>query len=411
MGFRMRCLSKYPALTTALSFLMVAALPNAEAQPSASSPWTTEVINSHALGKRTIYIATPTDYEHTSARYPVLILLDGNDIPMFRLVIAQAAYLADNSNGFPQLIVVGIVNGADRIYDMTPPATGTSVGMFPATGGAPAFASFILDEVLPLIRSKYRTHPTTLLAGHSAGGLFALDIAATKPGAFQGIIATSPSLWYNDSSLVVTYSDKIAKSPIGQRVFASSGGLERDIDATTRRFAARLDSLTPGGGFFRYRRYPDDIHSLTPMEGFSDGLRFVFDPISFSHLAIAYLDYANADSMSLDAALRSSEKTYDSAAALLGLPGMLPEDVVNTLGYRLVTKKKPGLAISVFERNVRSYPLSVNVYDSLGDGFLAAGDTASAIAKFKLSVAMARKTGVPIPEETQSKLNALTHRK
>ena len=394
-----------------LTMLVLCAAIEASAQTPSTEPWTTETINSPTLGKRTLYVATPDDYRSRTKRYPVLVMLDGNDISMLKLFIAQAAYLADNVPGFPEFIVVGVANGPDRIYDMTTPATGSSVGMFKATGGAAAFTAFILDDVLPLVRSKYRTLPSTVLAGHSAGGLFGVYVAATRPGEFQGIIACSPSLWYNDSSVVITYSDMIAKSPKAQRLFASSGGLEHDIDVTTQHFARRLDSLTGGSATFSYHRYPDDTHSLTPMEGWSDGLRFVFGPLSMDHLELAHLDYAHADSSALEAALRSSEHDYAIAAGALGLPPQLPEDILNNIGYRFLTRKKPKLGVAVFERNVQAYPESINVYDSLGDGFLAAGDTASAIVNFKLSAARARKTGVAVPEETQSKLDALTRRR
>ena len=40
-----------------------------------------------------------------------------------------------------------------------------------------------------MVRSKYRTLPATILVGHSFGGLFALEVAAKRPGAFAGIIA------------------------------------------------------------------------------------------------------------------------------------------------------------------------------------------------------------------------------
>src|SRR5262249_27828174 len=147
----------------------------ARAQPVAPPPWTEIVIPSKTIGNRTIRVATPVEYARGSERYPVLISLDAEDEPQLRLAIAQAAYLADNSDSVPPLIVVGIVNGPDRIHDMTPPATGSSVANFKTAGGASAFADFILSDVLPTVRARYRTLPTTILTGHSAGGLFALD--------------------------------------------------------------------------------------------------------------------------------------------------------------------------------------------------------------------------------------------
>ena len=390
-----------------LGALLVAGSFTGIAQSSAGMPWTTKTIDSHALGKRTIYVSTPPEYAIGTSHYPVLILLDGEDAPQFRLVIAGVSYLVDNDPGFPPLIIVGIVNGSDRIHDMTPPATGSSVKDFKNAGGASAFTSFIVDEVLPHVRQRYRTFPTTILAGHSAGGLFALDVAANRPGAFQGIISVSPALWFDDSTLVVAYSDKIVQSPVQQRIFVASGGFEKDIDVTSRQFAARMDAIKGVNVAFRYLRYPYDTHSLTPMSGFADGLRFVFEPITSARLTISDLDAGSADSAKLEAAFHSSERIFAAAAKSLGLPGDLPESVVNSLGYRLLSHHKPHLAISVFERNVRSYPGSINVYDSLGDGFLAAGDTASAVSNFRNAVAVAKQTGVPVQEETERKLEAL----
>jgi predicted alpha/beta superfamily hydrolase len=382
----------------------------AVAQDSSRTPWVQEVVNSPALGKRVVYVATPDGYAHGIQRYGVLVLLDADDSPQFRLGIAQAAYLADNEPGIPPLIVVGIVNGADRLHDMLPPATGSSVQEFKTAGGAAAFADYIVGQVLPMVRAKYRTLPMTMLAGHSAGGLFAVDVAATRPGAFQAIIAMSPSLWYNDSSLVVTYADAIAKSPVRPRLFATSGGLESDIDITTRRFAQRLDSIMPSTHTFAYQRYPNDTHALTPLSSLPDGLRFAFEPVSLRGLPVSTVD-PTADSATVFSALSASEASYAKGARSLLLPDALPEPVINRLGYRVLGRSKnPALAIAVFELNVKRYPKSVNVYDSLADGYLAAGDTTAAIAQLRRAVAVGHETGAPVPSETSAKLAKLLQR-
>jgi predicted alpha/beta superfamily hydrolase len=369
----------------------------------------TDTINSRALGQRAIYVATPEGYAEGRSRYPILVLLDANDHAMFRLWITQAAYLAGNSPGIPSVIAVGIPNGSDRIHDMTPPATGSSVKEFPNAGGAAAFADFIIDEVLPNVRARYRTLPSVVLTGHSAGGLFALDVAAHRPGAFNGIVATSPAIWYDDQTLVDIYADLLGGSRSHARIFFSSGGDEPDIAAACKRFAELLGANPSLSGTFSYRTYPDETHQLTPMS-FADGVRFVFDPVSSDHLAIEHLDFDKVDSAGLNDALHSSESTYAAAARSLGLSARLPERMLNRLGYRLLGHNKVLLAISVFKRNVQAYPNSVNVYDSLGDGFLAAADTVSALAQLRKAVEVAHRTGVPVPEETQRKLEALEAR-
>src|SRR5712675_2173036 len=172
---------------------------------------------------------------------------------------------------------------------MTPVTAAIHAKEFPTAGGVTAFSDFIVDEVLPHVRAKYRTLSTTLLAGHSFGGLVALEVAANKPGVFNGVIAMSPSLWWNDSSGIVSYSDAIARAAKGERLFVTSGGLEPDIDRTTTHFTQRMDSLKPALIAFGHQRYPKNSHNMMPAPSLVDGLRFVFKPISVASLPISML--------------------------------------------------------------------------------------------------------------------------
>src|SRR5258706_11674560 len=178
-----------------LSLLCVLASP-AVAQDSTITLWTREVLNSSRLNEqRTILIATPEGYRTGTKRYPVLVILDAEDRPQFNLALANVAFLA-NRSAIPSLIVVGITNGKDRTHDMTPVTGAAHAKDFPTAGGATAFSDFIVDEVLPLVRSKYRTLPTTILAGHSFRGMVALEIAGDKPRVLQGVIATTATPWW-----------------------------------------------------------------------------------------------------------------------------------------------------------------------------------------------------------------------
>ena len=392
----------------ALVALLVLASP-AYAQDTASAPWTREVLKSVKLNEqRTLFVATPDGYQGSTARYPVLVLLDANDRPQFTAAVANVRFLASR-NAIPPLIVLGIVNGKDRTHDMTPPATGPTAKSFPTAGGVGALTDFIVDEAIPMIRSKYRTLPTTILAGHSFGGLYALHVAATKPGIFAGIIAMSPSLWWNDTTVAVTYADAIAKATATPRLFATSGGLEASIDRSTRRFVSRLDSIKPASLAFAFRHYPDDTHGLTPAPSLVDGLRFVFEPVTLTKLPINQLR-PGVDSATVVNAVIETEQTYARGAKSLGLPEHLPEPVLNSLGYTVLQGlKMPNVAIWMFRRNATYYPESANVYDSLGDALLAKGDTSAAKAEFRRVGDVAVRGGKPMPDETRQKLDALEH--
>jgi predicted alpha/beta superfamily hydrolase len=379
------------------------------AQDTTVAPWGREVVTSARLNEqRTIVVATPDGYQGSRERYPMLVLLDADDRVQFALAVANVRFLASRT-AIPPLIVVGVVNGKDRTRDMTPPATGSTAKNFPTAGGAAWLADFVIDEALPVIRSKYRTLPTTILAGHSFGGLFAVHVAATRPGAFAGIIAISPALWWNDSIGVVSYGSVIARSATPQRLFVTSGGLEPEIDRATQRFASRVDSLKSTTLSFSYRRYPDDTHGLTPAPSLVDGLRFVFEPVSLTKLPTARLG-PRSDSAAVVTAVVETERAYAAGARSLGLPELLPEQVLNQLGYNvLLGLKKPDLAVWVFRRNVALYPESANAYDSLGDAFVAKGDTAAAKAAFTRAVEVALRTGHPVLAESRRKLRELEH--
>jgi hypothetical protein len=53
------------------------------------------------------------------------------------------------------------------------------------------------------------------------------------------------------------------------------------------------------------------------------------------------------------------------------------------------------------------YPESANVYDSLGDAFVAKGDTTAAKAEFRRAVDVATRTGHPVLGESRRKLTEL----
>lgn len=62
------------------------------------------------------------------------------------------------------------------------------------------------------------------------------------------------------------------------------------------------------------------------------------------------------------------------------------EERLNNLGYSLLQQNKIAAALAVFKVNVELYPQSANVYDSLGEAYMAHGDQALAVANYKKSL-------------------------
>lgn len=62
------------------------------------------------------------------------------------------------------------------------------------------------------------------------------------------------------------------------------------------------------------------------------------------------------------------------------------ESALNTLGYQLLGIKEIRAAIEIFRLNVEAYPQSFNVYDSLGEAYMANADDSLAIENYKRSL-------------------------
>jgi glyoxylase-like metal-dependent hydrolase (beta-lactamase superfamily II) len=65
---------------------------------------------------------------------------------------------------------------------------------------------------------------------------------------------------------------------------------------------------------------------------------------------------------------------------------LVDERSFNALGYRLLGEGRTGEAIAVFEMNVEGFPDSWNVYDSLAEGCMTAGDKQRAIELYRKSL-------------------------
>lgn len=64
------------------------------------------------------------------------------------------------------------------------------------------------------------------------------------------------------------------------------------------------------------------------------------------------------------------------------------EEDLNSFGYRLMGRKRLEDAVQLFLLNVRRFPSSPNVYDSLGEAYLAQGDARSALLAYEKVLAL-----------------------
>lgn len=178
------------------------------AQTKNSKPFVlgyTEEIESKILSeKRTINIYLPEGYKpNDTLHYPVIYLLDGGADEDFIHTVGLVQYNNFSwINRVPLSIVVGIAN-TDRKRDFTfPSQVETEKKRYPSSGGSAKFIEFIEKELQPYIEKNYKSTRGKTLIGQSLGGLLASEILFEKPQLFDQYIIISPSLWWNDGSLL-----------------------------------------------------------------------------------------------------------------------------------------------------------------------------------------------------------------
>lgn len=186
---------------------------NAQLKTETNKPFifgTIDEIHSKILAeKRILNIYLPYGYsKNDTISYPVTYLLDGSADEDFIHVVGLYQF-----NNFPWIdrvpksIVVGIAN-VDRKRDfLYPTKIAEDQKRNKTSGNSAKFISFIETELQPYIEKKFRTNNSKTIIGQSAGGLLATEILLKKPHLFNKCVIISPSLWWDNGSLLSEKSE------------------------------------------------------------------------------------------------------------------------------------------------------------------------------------------------------------
>jgi predicted alpha/beta superfamily hydrolase len=173
-----------------------------------------EIQSEQLAEKRVLNIYLPEGYsKNDTLKYPVIYLLDGSADEDFIHVVGLVQF---NTfpwiNRIPKSIVVGIAN-IDRKRDFTYPTTlEEDKKRYKTAGKSEKFIAFLEKELQPYIEQNYKTTPSKTIIGQSLGGLLATEILLKKPTLFNKYIIISPSLWWDDASLLKIPSSILEES-------------------------------------------------------------------------------------------------------------------------------------------------------------------------------------------------------
>ncbi|KIO78471.1 esterase [Pedobacter lusitanus] len=212
-----------------LSFILFANIARSQNQDKSATVQTTprpfelgitdEIQSAQLSEKRILNIYLPEGYHaDIKTSYPVIYLLDGSANEDF-VHIAGLVQFCTMIQAMPKSIVVGIAN-IDRRRDFTfPTSIQEDIKDFPTAGASEKFMAFIEKDLQPYMEKKYRTNASKTIIGQSLGGLFATEVLLKKPSLFNNYIIISPSLWWNNQSLLAA-APQLLKSLADQTIKA-----------------------------------------------------------------------------------------------------------------------------------------------------------------------------------------------
>lgn len=229
-----------------------------------------------------IYLAGATK---ATEPVPAVLFMDGDD----QFDAAVKAYHRERKAGkVPELLLVGVgydasytKPGNKRVRDYTPTAMKTEDG----SGEAAAFLQFLASTLWPELANRHALREDARgLAGHSLGSLLAVYALFQKPSPaspgpfFDRILASAPSLWWDDRSILRIAEDaRRDGAAIPAKLFLSVG--EEDTPSMTGDLALFEQQLA-AAPFPRLqvtsRRFPGHNHYDVLEIAFAEGLRTLY---------------------------------------------------------------------------------------------------------------------------------------
>ncbi len=341
----------------------------------------THTITSKVMGEqRKVMINLPSSYaKNKDKSYPVLYVLDGGS--HFHQTTGITNWLSESTATIPELIVVGIPN-TDRGRDFSPTPADDKGNL----QGAEKFMGFFEKELLPYINKNYRTAPYKVLTGHSMGGMFGLNVLATKPDLFNAFILMSPWLLsQNPDTSVLTKSINFIKSKtqLPKYVFVTLGE-EPDLRPSFDQLVTALENNTAKEFVWQSKVIKGATHMSVVGASVNEGLQAVFSDLQ--------LDMTSDTVKAGPAAIIKYYKTLSSTKYGFDISA---ESTLMELGRNLFFAGKIKQSEAALKMAVQVYPESVEGYYSLSYLYQQGKDFEQALQAVDKAIALLKKAKSP----------------
>lgn len=262
---------------------------------------------------RQLKIKLPKNYDPSSdIKHPVIIVFDGDYL--FEPVVGQVSFQT-YFDEMPESIIVGIVQGYERVYD----SYFDEVSGLPIESGA-RFYQFVGEELLPYIDATYKTSKFRVAVGHDVMGNFINSFLVSDKPLFQAYINLSPDLKGNMGENI---ANKI--SSMKEDIFyylATSDGDFASIQKTVGALDSKLKSIDNKALTYYYDELKGDSHYTMVTGALTKAFDQIFDiykPLDEKELNEKVLTYKGT----LD---HYMEKRYSRIESLFGIDKPITEE-------------------------------------------------------------------------------------
>jgi tetratricopeptide (TPR) repeat protein len=211
--------------------------------------------------------------------------------------------------------------------------------------------------------------------------VFASYTLFTRPELFNAFITASPFLMYDNKFVIKEAESNLDKlSNIERRLYITLGD-EPAYHESLNEFTSLLEDKAKALKW-DYQIFNDEDHGSIPVISLLKGLKYIYSDFQLSMETAtqgleAILDHYSLVKSRYDYTVDISEPTF------------------NIIGYRLLQNREIDKAINVFEHNVKLYPESANVYDSLAEALEQTGRIKEAAENYKTAITIGKKINDP----------------
>ena len=306
---------------------------------------------------RKIWINTPEFYELRKDSLHLVFLLDGNNKSLFDYTVASKRFLEGNSIDLsdykaPQSIIIGIEQAENRWNDF-----GDSIN-------SQKFLSFLEKEIIPFIKSNYRTVNYKILIGHSLGGRFAINTLLSKPYLFNATVAASPAFSKKFIDRLLTKFDTLFNSKMQfdkalyfSTTYIKGDGTEEDFREFSEVLEKYLKNKNETNFRFKFNSSNTLGHGKSPFFSIPEGLHFIYSP-SLWQLEVDSLFNKNSSSFS---AVKNYEKRIK---AKFGIPISI-HSFVSTIADELAKSNNIKGSIEILKIEINEQPTDINLFAKL----------------------------------------------